>query len=104
MLFRLTGGRSQVTQKHVRTCIRARARARAQVTEKVLQSFKGWIKRPDASRTLEPLIRPREARRLQLAFLRNQLIHIFVEEALVATVGRPATPVGRRRRHRAMYQ
>jgi hypothetical protein len=33
------------------------------VTEKVLQSFKGWVKRPDASRTLEPLIRPREARR-----------------------------------------
>jgi glycerol-3-phosphate O-acyltransferase len=90
------------------------------VTEKVLQSFKGWVKRPDSSRTLEPLIRPREARRqapaashsgdpsqppvvavserlteqaprrrrrrLQLAFLRNQLIHIFVEEALIATV------------------
>lgn len=55
----------------------------AKAVSSTLKRIDKLVKYPSPNNTLEPLLRPRDSRRLDLAYYRNQCLHIFVEEALV---------------------
>ena len=62
------------------------------------------VKSPGPRTTLEPLLRPRDSHRLDLAYYRNQCLHIFVEEACVisALVSMPSVEPQSPHRHRCL--
>eukprot|EP00741_Cyanophora_paradoxa_P003921 tig00000737_g3814.t2 len=57
----------------------------AQVAEKSVASLEGLVKKAPAERVLEPMLRARESRRLELAYYRNNIIHLFVADSIIAT-------------------
>jgi len=64
------------------------------------------VKMSTPGKTLEPLLRPRDSHRLDLAYYRNQCLHIFVEEAvvLVALVSMQSNDPSTTGRHRVRRQ
>lgn len=53
-----------------------------EIVEKSLRVLSSMVKRP--ADVVEPLIRARDSRRIELSFYKNQIIFVFVPEALIA--------------------
>ncbi|MCB9638440.1 MAG: 1-acyl-sn-glycerol-3-phosphate acyltransferase [Myxococcales bacterium] len=52
------------------------------IVDDAVQFLQKLLKRPKG--TIEPLIRPRESRRVEMSYYRNQLMHLFLSEGVVA--------------------
>jgi|GEM_PF-1642389 len=52
------------------------------LVDRTVKSFGKMVKSPE--RTLETIFRPREGHRLEMGYYRNQLIHLFLSEGVIA--------------------